>query len=159
MATARIDSSAILSLIMARLEAQISVAVMVKRYPGEPLPVDSTLPWVHLFAVDETSIGRTIGPSDTSGGDVQDGQRIVAAMTIGVPDAATRASLFALPRAISRVRAALESVMLSDGVHHVRLFGFAASPDPMPDDSARIRTAGATVSGVAWRDSGSTISS
>lgn len=159
MATARIDSSTVLSLIMARIESQIGDSDMVKRYPGEPLPVDAAIPWVHLFAVDERSVGRTVGPSDTAGGDVQDGQRIVLALTIGVPDSATRASLFALSRAISRVRAALETVMLSDGVHHVRLFGFEASPDPVPDDSARVRTAGATVIGLAWRDSGSSISS
>lgn len=157
MALARIDSGIILVLIATRLEAVISDADMLKRYPGEEQPVDAAVPWAHLFALDVRQIPRSQGAGEIAGGDVPDTARLIAAFTVAVPDSLTRTTLKSLPAAVTRLRAALDGATLEDEGHRVQFVRADESYDPVPDDAQSIRTAGVVFSAIVTRSWGNTV--
>ena len=156
MPRAQIDERIVARLLVAALET--IGATMLRVYQGEPPPDEPAVPWCRLNAVD---FEYDDTPDGAFGSDATPDTAVVTAtVLVAVPDAATRATMYAVDTACSRVRAALRGQRFEDaGTTHVldMVIGGATRKERGADEDHRLMLAVFTIAGRAQRNSGTTL--
>lgn len=153
MPRARIDWYAVQRLIAVRFA---TVGGVTLRYPGEKEPSEPSALWARLIGIDRQSTRTRVKGPDAG----TDRAAIVVTIEVVAPPAATKASAYALDRALTAIEHAMTPVSIdevSGTGHMIDLETFDARPDPPDPGAPRERRALVTITGTAVRVAGTSV--
>lgn len=147
---AYINRRALRAMLIGQLQTALSGSVSV--YDGsEATQVPETGSWCQIVAVDTEadSRGWSVNPQSP------DSAKVVVTISVGVAMATIRADMGALDTALSKVAKAVDQVALTDSAtHRLELDRAGVVEDPAGIDDTFIRSGAVTVTGRAYRITG-----
>ena len=158
---ASIDERVVKQLLVDRMQSQIGTSTGRTTLEGETAPRGLSMPVYRLEGFTLSRRGRP-SASTASHGDAPDMADVSITIGVTLPDTATDADLGELETALSRVAAALVPVSLEDSAtsHTVQIIASSCATDASPGDEepAAARSGSVTVTALAYRIAGNTLS-